>query len=125
MILTKVLLFAASLFGFSALILDAVGAHALRESITSSWQTAVRSQIIHALFLIGLALLSNKVESSCRIASALSIIFGILLFSGSIYIKTLTAFESATRFAPVGGVLLMLGWLFLGLGALLKNSHVP
>lgn len=127
---SKILIVIASLLGVKGLILDAIGAHALSnwlsgnpaaQSMIASWQTAVRTQLLHALFLIVLVALGDKIEAPWKIASAFCIVVGLMLFSGSIYIKTLTTLESATRVAPTGGVLLMLGWLVLGLGALLKK----
>jgi uncharacterized membrane protein YgdD (TMEM256/DUF423 family) len=110
----------ASVFGCTSLILGAIGAHALDNS--ASWQTAVYTQTVHALFLMALVTLSGRLHPLFFRASALLITVGVLLFSCSIYIKTLTNFESAVRAAPYGGMMLMFGWLCLGLGAIFKRS---
>ena len=131
---TKFVILFASFLGLSGLILDAIGAHALRhwlsesqhiDSVLVSWQTAVRSQILHALLLLILISLFGKFDSSLKIACALCLFFGVALFSGSIYLKTLSSLQWATKLAPTGGILLMLGWFLIGAHVFFKNSHAP
>lgn len=134
MSLSNFFIFFAGILGVSGLILDAIGAHALShlllghpsvDKMMASWQTAVRYQLMHALFLLILVPLSAYIGTNWRAASGFCIVAGLFLFCGSIYLKTLTAVDSLTRLAPVGGVLLMLGWLIIGVSVFFKSSHGP
>lgn len=121
----------AAMFGLSALILDAIGAHALKHwlpsgsdvnQVVASWQNATRVQTVHALFLMGLVALLDRLHPFFFKASVLLTVVGVLFFSGSIYVKHLCALESVTRIAPYGGVMLMLAWVCLAIGFLLPRN---
>jgi uncharacterized membrane protein YgdD (TMEM256/DUF423 family) len=102
--------------------LGAFGAHALKDTLRetgqlANWQTAVRYQMWHALALVGFGLLCRR-----RAAGALPgwlFLTGSLLFSGSIY---LLAFDLLSALiwplTPLGGVLLIAGWLAFAISAL-------
>ena len=120
----------ASLFGVLAVILGAFGAHTLKSLLTpdqlQSYETGVRYQFYHAFAILFCALLSDKMVSSKLNMAAGSFIAGILLFSGSIYmlsLKSLFGIESLSWLGPVtpiGGVLFIVGWVFVFLSA--KNE---
>ncbi|MFT6998325.1 MAG: uncharacterized membrane protein YgdD (TMEM256/DUF423 family) [Cryomorphaceae bacterium] len=113
-----------------AVILGALGAHALEALISpeqlESFKTGVRYQAWHSLALIilgfsGKQFLDNK---SFKVLSSLFIV-GIIFFSISIYLlsaRDLLGIESWKSFlgpiTPLGGLLLILGWLFFGFKAL-------
>ena len=112
-----------AIFGMIAIILGAFGAHALKKVLTleelSTFETGVKYQMYHALFLIfiGLAGLSQKTK---KIIYYL-VVVGVLFFSGSIYLlatNNLTIFDfKIIGFAtPIGGLLLISAW-----GVLLLN----
>lgn len=109
----------ASLFGFSSLLMGAIGAHVLHNP--PSWQSAVHTQTIHALFLIGLAALREHLLRWAFAISCALAICGVVLFSGSIYVKVLLELENGTKLAPYGGSMLMLAWLCMGVGALRRK----
>jgi uncharacterized membrane protein YgdD (TMEM256/DUF423 family) len=108
----------ASLLGLSALILGAVGAHALGNP--EAWQSAVRMHTTHALFLIGLVAIQDKLHRLAFAFAAVLVVIGVLFFSGSIYFNTLCEPENPIRLAPYGGSMLMLAWLSVSVGAVLK-----
>lgn len=116
---TSWIIVAASLLGCSGLILGAYGAHGLGNP--EAWSSAVRIQTTHALLLMGLAALTDKIHLVCVKVAAALIVFGVFLFSGSIYLNKLGMME--VSFAPYGGSLLMLAWLCIGLGAILKTAR--
>lgn len=106
-----------------AIILGAMGAHALERHLTpealQSFETGVRYHIYHALAILIIASVYNQLQS--RMAStAMKVMFvGLACFSGSIYLFTLghlTDFPVA-RFiwwvTPLGGLLLILSWLLI------------
>jgi uncharacterized membrane protein YgdD (TMEM256/DUF423 family) len=100
----------AGLSGFSALVMGAIGAHAVADAHAASLvETASLYQLIHAGLLLWLS-------SRDRLASAIArwlFLAGTLLFCGTIYLKTLAGWESATALAPLGGTSFMLGWLLV------------
>lgn len=75
--------------------------------------TAHHYQIIHTLAALA-AILSYRSNAS-RVLLLASVLFiaGMLLFSGSLYLKTYTGITSLGQLAPLGGVTLTLGWLTL------------
>lgn len=108
-------------FGLTAVILGAFGAHALRKKFTpeqqDSFETGVRYQFYHALVLliVGFAQSAGIIEMG---AYVWLFIIGTFLFSFSIYGLCLSgAFGNKWRFlgpiTPLGGLLLVGGWLFL------------
>lgn len=104
------------LFGLSAVILGAFGAHALKDILTSdqllSFETALRYQMYHVIVL----LFVNTFEAfSVKQKNFISYLFfvGILLFSGSIYFIHLTPFTAKSIWfvTPLGGVFFIVGWI--------------
>lgn len=127
--MNRQIIITASVFGLSAVILGAFGAHALKESLSpsslESWKTAVSYQFYHTLALLFLSNFSKYRSRSIRFAYW-SFTLGMLIFSGSIYLLSTTAisninFSFLGPVTPLGGLLLILGWLFL-LFAALKNK---
>lgn len=111
----------ASFSGFSTVALGAFGAHALKARLQSNgyaevFETAVRYQAYHSLLLFLIALLLILTADKWFRYSAISIISGIILFSGSLYLLALTGIRTLGMITPLGGVFLLLGWVFLGFG---------
>jgi uncharacterized membrane protein YgdD (TMEM256/DUF423 family) len=109
-----------------AVALGAFGAHGLKnyadEATLHTFETAVRYQFYHALAILMASILfksfpDKKIKNACTLFIA-----GICLFSGSLYILTLLKINGIANFnfigaiTPVGGLLFILGWLFLALG---------
>lgn len=130
--MTKNILIKASILGGIGIILGAFGAHALKDTLTpeqlASFNTGVRYQISHAIVLLFLFLLIEKYDiKQFKIASSL-IFWGTILFSGSIYLLTLKNIlvleflKFAGPITPIGGILIISGWLFIIIGGIkLKN----
>jgi uncharacterized membrane protein YgdD (TMEM256/DUF423 family) len=97
----------------------AFGAHGLREYFVAReeeiWKTAVFYQLIHALGLILLVLSEKSQLISTRTISLCSkaMIFGIIVFSGSLYLLVLTRQSWLGAITPIGGVLLIGSWVVL------------
>jgi uncharacterized membrane protein YgdD (TMEM256/DUF423 family) len=122
------ILIKAGIFGVIAVILGAFGAHALKEILSAehlvSFQTGVRYQIIHSVVLLFLFLIVDKYKSKQMVIAAKLIFWGIILFSGSIYILTLKnilgieMLKFAGPVTPIGGALIILGWIFIIIGGI-------
>ncbi len=116
---------AGALFGALAVTLGAFGAHALKASLEASnrldtFETAVKYQFYHALalVLVGFMLRGQGEEASKWLGwSGYSFIGGILIFSGSLYAICFTGITKFGATAPIGGLLMILGWILLLLTA--------
>ncbi len=108
----------ASFLGALAVALGAFGAHALRRRLSretiETFQTGVHYQMYHSLALVGVALAFQRTPSSPLLAaSGWFFVLGILLFSGSLYLLTLTRLRWLGAITPLGGVAFIVGWLCL------------
>lgn len=104
----------AAISGLLAVGLGAFAAHGLKSSLSSYslgiWQTAVFYQFVHTLVILQL---SHLVSSRLLIRSQTWFALGIILFSGSLYVLALTGITKLGMLTPVGGVCLLIGWLYL------------
>tara|TARA_R110000868_G_scaffold80332_3_gene228289 strand:- start:894 stop:1289 length:396 start_codon:yes stop_codon:yes gene_type:complete len=120
----------AAAFAAIAVILGALGAHALKGQLSAdsleSFKTGVRYQMWHALALAFLALLPSK-EFRVKWVKILWI-SGIILFSGSIYLLSIAPiFDFNFRFlgpiTPLGGIALISGWIVLFFKSLRASNN--
>jgi len=125
----KIFLLAAVL-GLTAIIFGAFGAHALKSLLSEnqliSFETGVRYQMYHALFLLCIASTSLVTEKAKKAIFYL-VLFGILFFSGSIYLLatnglTSIDFKFFGPITPVGGLLLIGAWAVLFLNILKQKG---
>jgi uncharacterized membrane protein YgdD (TMEM256/DUF423 family) len=115
------LLIAAALTGFLGVALGAFGAHALRRLLTPEmlavFETGVRYQMYHAFALAIAALcLARWPVPAFRVAGWL-FAAGMVVFCGSLYLLALTGVKSLGAITPLGGLLLLAGWITLAIGA--------
>lgn len=116
------------LAGLSAVILGALGAHALEATLAqadtaAAWQTAVDYQMWHALALLLCATLGS---SSRKMRAAVAFfITGIVLFSGSLYWLALEGPRWLGPITPLGGLCLIAGWICLGAVFLVHKRTPP
>lgn len=119
-----------AVLGMIAIILGAFGAHALKKILSveqlSTFETGVRYQMYHSLFLILIATFSELTEKTKKTIYYL-VVFGVVFFSGSIYLLatndlTPLNFKTIGFVTPIGGLLLILGWGVLLLNILRKKS---
>ncbi|HUH25709.1 MAG TPA: DUF423 domain-containing protein [Flavobacterium sp.] len=111
----------AAIIGVISIILGAFGAHALKEVLTPeqliSFETGVRYQMYHALFLLVVGMLNFISEKQKKNILILTLI-GVLLFSGSIYLLATQSisginFKFLGPITPIGGMFLIFSWLLL------------
>jgi uncharacterized membrane protein YgdD (TMEM256/DUF423 family) len=113
------ILMAGAFFALLSVAIGAFSAHALKAVLDQYslgiFETAARYQMYHALALLicGLLLLSKSVANIWAVRSAKSFVFGIFLFSGSLYSLALTGIKWLGAITPVGGIGFLLGWCFL------------
>jgi uncharacterized membrane protein YgdD (TMEM256/DUF423 family) len=121
----------AAFFGLTAIILGAFGAHALKNYLSPeqliSFETGVKYQIYHALFLLFLGLSGVLLMDKTKKRLYWLVVLGVILFSGSIYLlttKNVTGidFKFLGPITPIGGMLLITAWGILLVKVLNKKS---
>jgi uncharacterized membrane protein YgdD (TMEM256/DUF423 family) len=123
--------------GGTAVALGAFGAHGLQQLAEAgtisadqikTFETAVRYQMYHALALLIIPALNNVLNEKFSRYTANCFLFGILLFSGSLYFYSLSTWLFGTELkwlgaiTPLGGLLFIAGWLFLFISAIKKQK---
>ncbi len=107
--------------GFLAVAAGAFGAHFLKNRLSAfdlaTFETAARYQIYHALALLAVSALAHTRPSATVTASGWCMLFGTTLFSGSLYGLTLGGWKWLGPITPLGGLLLLAGWLLLAVAA--------
>ncbi len=111
----------AAFFGFTGVALGAFAAHGLKGRLTAEYltifQTGVLYQLVHALALLGVAVLAAQLPGRLVTWAGISFAIGILLFSGSLYALALTGISKLGIITPFGGLAFLFGWATLGLAA--------
>lgn len=113
----------AALSGFLAVAFGAFGAHALRDRMSPDmlqvFQTGVTYQMYHALALLAVGILLAQFSSqgaTWLTAAGWLFVAGTVLFSGSLYLLSLTGTTWLGAITPLGGAAFLLGWLGLAIG---------
>lgn len=118
----------AGISGALAVALGAFGAHALKTKLTPSsldiYHTAVLYHFIHTLALLGVGLLLREPSRWLTIAGW-CFVFGILIFSGSLYILAITGITMFGMIVPLGGLGFIGGWLSAMMGAIAAGKQAP
>ena len=128
--MNRTILLTGTLMGMLAIILGAFGAHGLEKLVDAeavkTFETGVTYQMYHALFLLFLGIFSGMaVKIKKRVF--LLVVSGVILFSFSIYLLALNSlttfdFKIIGFLTPIGGVLMIIGWIYLGYNILTKKE---
>ncbi len=106
---------------FLAVALGAFGAHGLRQRLSPEmlaiFETGVRYHVYHALALLAVAWVADKNPESFANAAGWAFTLGIAVFSGSLYILSISGIRWLGAVTPLGGVALLVGWVLLFLAA--------
>ena len=125
---------AASIFKAVAVIFGAFGAHLLKRHLSADdltgYHTAVDYQMTHAVGIFIAGIIYRFYNGRTLIWAGYCFVLGILFFSGSIYLRLLFNYlqldwgRIVIMFAPVGGILFTLGWVFI-LSSIPKKKNLP
>lgn len=112
-----------SVFMSLAVVFGAFGAHIVQDMLTPErfdvYQTGVEYHFYHALGLLVLGVISMNITQNKWFAwCGYCFTAGILIFSGSLYLLTLTDTGWLGAITPIGGVAFIAGWIFLAAGVL-------
>lgn len=109
----------AGVSGFLAVALGAFGAHGLKHILSEYeldiYKTAVNYQMWHTLLLAIIALLPANFLLKW---AARSLLFGIVFFSGSLYLLAVSKVSWLGMITPIGGLAFLLAWGLLVLAAI-------
>lgn len=111
-----------ALSGALVIMLGAFGAHGLKESLSAEmmtiFETGIKYHFYHTLALLALLSFSKEnvllkpVQSIC-----MTWLIGIIIFSGSLYLLAITEIRWLGAITPIGGVAMIIGWLWLAVSA--------
>ena len=104
--------------GTMAVGIGAFGAHGLAEILVTNgrvetFETAVNYHFYHVLALLAVGILANYNPNKLLSYCSFLFILGIVIFSGSLYILSLTNITLLGAITPLGGVCFIAGWILL------------
>lgn len=109
-------------FGFLAVAIGAFGAHQLKDILSPEmmevYRTGVLYHLVHAVIITAIGFYSNPKFYK----AALFLSIGIVLFSFSLYIYTITGIKSLAMITPIGGVSFLVGWLLIIISSLRNRN---
>ena len=116
--MAKLFITLASLSAMTAVMLGAFGAHALRQRLDDYsrgvFETAVQYHFYHSLALLAVGLLALSQPQTVLLKSSGWLFFiGILIFSGSLYLLSITGHRWLGAVTPLGGLSFIAGWACL------------
>jgi uncharacterized membrane protein YgdD (TMEM256/DUF423 family) len=104
-----------------AVAAGAFGAHGLRGRLSPDllevFETAARYHMYHALGLLAVAWAAARWPSGTVTLAGWLMVLGIVVFSGSLYVLSLTGMRWLGAVTPLGGLALMAGWVALAVAA--------
>ena len=116
--MSKMIIMLAGVNGFLAVSLGAFAAHLLRDRLSpemlNAFQTVVQYHMYHALALFGIGVMMiNFPNTNLLRISAYLMLAGIVLFSGSLYLLSMTGIRWLGAITPLGGLCLLTAWAFI------------
>ena len=122
---TRFFLLSGSLLMALAVIFGAFGSHGLQGMLTperyDTYLIAVRYHFYHALGLLLVGAASFHLSNKWIRRSGYALLAGVLIFSGSLYLLTLLDLSWLGAVTPIGGLAMILGWVFLFVAILKKE----
>lgn len=108
-----------------AVILGAFGAHAFQPTLaafgrTGTYDTAVQYHMFHAIGILITGILLRQNQHGLLKTASMLFLAGIIIFSGSLYVLSLTNITKLGMITPIGGIAFISGWILLVI-AVVKN----
>ncbi|MCP9768419.1 DUF423 domain-containing protein [Lacihabitans sp. LS3-19] len=116
--MNKFFLLTGSFLGFLGVGIGAFGAHALHPMLETAgrvdtFETGVKYMFYHAIALVLVGILSKEFPVKLIKLSGNFFLFGVLIFSGSLFLICFTGINVFGAVAPIGGTLMIAGWAML------------
>ena len=113
--MAKLFIFLASLSGLLAVVFGAFGAHALKARLDDYamgvFQTAVQYHFYHSLALLAVGVIAlSQPHTALLRSSGWLFIIGIAVFSGSLYLLSISGVRWLGAITPLGGLAFIAGW---------------
>ena len=116
--MVKFWLISGALLGVLSVALGAFGAHALKNILDEYGHTiydkAVRYQMFHAAAILIVGILQQIFKKNNFAPAGWAFLFGTIIFSGSLYILSVTGMKWLGAITPIGGTAFVFGWCWLG-----------
>ena len=113
----KLYIITGSVFAALAILFGAFGSHALKEKLTLEqleiYDIATRYLMFHALGIFAIGILGYQVPGEVLTWPLLLMVFGTLIFSGSLYLISLAGYKKLGMVTPIGGLALIISWLMV------------
>ncbi len=113
----KLFIIAGAVSAFIGVAAGAFGAHALKSrlqpDLLAVFEVGVRYQMYHALALIAAAWIAGRWPGGAATTAGMLFIVGTLLFSGSLYVLSLTGIRWLGAITPLGGLAWLVAWACL------------
>lgn len=118
----KIFIILGAINAFLSVALGAFGAHGLEKVVEPKymeiWKTGVQYQMFHATGLLVVGVLLGKIPASSLLSwSGWMMLIGIILFSGSLYVLTVTKIGVLGAITPLGGVSFLAAWVLIIIAA--------
>ena len=112
----------AALSGMLAVTFGAFGAHALKNRLDDYalgvFQTGVQYHFYHSLALLAVGILAlSQPDSTLLKSSGWLFAVGLVVFSGSLYVLSLSGIRWLGAITPIGGLAFIAGWACLAAAA--------
>lgn len=125
--MARLYLIAGALNAMLAVGLGAFGAHGLKGRLSAEllavYQTGVQYHIYHSLGLLLIGILALHLPASIWLKwSGALMLFGILCFSGSLYLLAVTGVRWLGAITPLGGLAFLIAWLLLAVAVFRSNG---
>jgi uncharacterized membrane protein YgdD (TMEM256/DUF423 family) len=137
----KIWLVTGAVLGCLAVVFGAFGAHGLESALKqpailqelgeqqiaaklANWETAARYQMYHALALLGVGFLTARRCTWAVNLAGVTFTLGVLIFSGCLYGLVLSGQRWLGAVVPIGGTLLIVGWVCLLVAAFQHTEPV-
>ena len=117
--ISKKFAFYGAIFMALAVSIGAFGAHGLKNLLSKEmlgiYHTGVEYQFYHALGLFAVAFMANFIEDKKIKLAGYFMIFGIILFSGSLYALSILSMKWIGAITPIGGTFFIIAWVLLAI----------
>lgn len=120
--IARIFLSIGSISGVLAVMLGAFGAHGLKEKLSaemmSIFKTGVEYHFYHTLVLLAVGIIAMHVPARSLAASGWAFTAGILIFSGSLYVLSMSGIKWLGAITPIGGLCFIAGWVLLAVAVI-------
>jgi uncharacterized membrane protein YgdD (TMEM256/DUF423 family) len=113
---TRVILLTGIALSGLSVVIGAFGAHALKETLAGTgraetFELAVRYQFYHALAMLAVGIVAERYNDPRTLLAGWFFLLGVIFFSGSLYVLSLTGITILGAITPIGGLFFIAGWL--------------